>query len=60
MRMNLTLTHPGMIWMLIIARGIAGVGAGGEYPVCGVAATEAADETAYVRKRRGFLVGMIG
>lgn len=46
--------------MLIIARGIAGVGAGGEYPVCGVAATEAADETAYVRKRRGFLVGMIG
>ncbi|KAL8276651.1 hypothetical protein RQP46_010919 [Phenoliferia psychrophenolica] len=49
-----------MVWMLIIARGIAGVGAGGEYPVCSVAATEAGDETAFVRKRRGFLIGMVG
>ncbi|KZT34751.1 MFS general substrate transporter, partial [Sistotremastrum suecicum HHB10207 ss-3] len=50
----------GMFWMLIVARGIAGVGAGGEYPVCGVSATEAADETAGVRKHRGFLIGMVG
>jgi hypothetical protein len=26
-------TYEGMFWMLIISRGIAGVGAGGEYPV---------------------------
>lgn len=29
---------------------------GGEYPVCATSATEAADETAQLRKRRGFLV----
>ena len=68
-------TYEGMFWMLIISRGIAGVGAGGEYPVsvgghgreisthhsysqvCGVSATEAADENEYVRKNRGFLIG---
>lgn len=26
----------GLFWMLIVARGIAGVGAGGEYPVAGM------------------------
>jgi MFS family permease len=41
---------------MIVARGIAGFGAGGEYPVCATSATEAADETAKLRKRRGFLV----
>ncbi|KAF7178259.1 hypothetical protein CNMCM7691_006934 [Aspergillus felis] len=45
----------GMFWMMIVARGIAGVGAGGEYPVCGASATEAADETAALRRKRGFL-----
>jgi MFS family permease len=25
--------HTGLLWMLVIGRGIAGVGAGGEYPV---------------------------
>lgn len=25
----------GMLWMLVIARGLTGVGAGGEYPVTG-------------------------
>lgn len=45
-----------MFWMMIVARGIAGFGAGGEYPVCATSATEAADETAHLRKRRGFLV----
>ncbi|BCS17216.1 uncharacterized protein APUU_10044S [Aspergillus puulaauensis] len=46
----------GMFWMMIISRGIAGFGAGGEYPVCATSATEAADETAKLRKKRGFLV----
>ncbi|KAJ5318193.1 hypothetical protein PENANT_c052G01203 [Penicillium antarcticum] len=49
-------TELGMFWMMIVARGIAGFGAGGEYPVCATSATEAADETAKLRKRRGFLV----
>lgn len=25
----------GLMWMLVVARGVAGVGAGGEYPVSG-------------------------
>jgi MFS family permease len=41
-----------------VARGIAGFGAGGEYPVCGTSATEAADETHGLRHRRGFLVAI--
>ncbi|EME78558.1 uncharacterized protein MYCFIDRAFT_64398 [Pseudocercospora fijiensis CIRAD86] len=48
----------GMFWMMIVARGIAGFGAGGEYPVCGTGSTEASDETHYVRKRRGILVAI--
>lgn len=48
----------GMFWMMIIARGIAGVGAGGEYPVCGTSSAEAADETPRVRNRRGILVAI--
>ncbi|KAJ5716702.1 hypothetical protein N7493_008613 [Penicillium malachiteum] len=48
----------GMFWMMIVARGVAGVGAGGEYPVCGTSTTEAADETHGLRKKRGLLVGM--
>ena len=43
---------------MIVARGIAGFGAGGEYPVCATSATEAADETAQLRQRRGFLVAV--
>jgi MFS family permease len=45
-----------MFWMMIVARGCAGFGAGGEYPVCATSATEAADETDKLRKRRGILV----
>ena len=30
--------HTGLLWMLVIARGVAGVGAGGEYPVSGAGA----------------------
>ncbi|KAJ5226509.1 hypothetical protein N7468_007734 [Penicillium chermesinum] len=50
----------GMFWMLIVARGIAGVGAGGEYPVAGAGAAEATDEVPGTRKRRGFIFAMIG
>ncbi|KAJ9148866.1 Metabolite transport protein [Pleurostoma richardsiae] len=49
----------GMFWMLIVARGIAGVGAGGEYPVSGAGAIEATDESGAYRKRRGFMFAML-
>ncbi|KAH7035735.1 major facilitator superfamily domain-containing protein [Microdochium trichocladiopsis] len=49
----------GLLWMLIIARGIAGVGAGGEYPVAGAGAAEASDEAAHLRNRRGFIFALI-
>jgi MFS family permease len=52
-------TDTGLLWMLIVARGIAGVGAGGEYPVSGSGATEATDEGAQYRKRRGFMFAML-
>ncbi|KIV82677.1 hypothetical protein PV11_04771 [Exophiala sideris] len=51
-------THLGMFWMMIVARGIAGFGAGAEYPVCGSSAAEAADETVGLRRRRGILVAL--
>ena len=44
--------------MLIVSRGIAGFGAGGEYPTCGTGAAEASDESAYVRRQRGILVAL--
>ncbi|KAH7175640.1 major facilitator superfamily domain-containing protein [Dactylonectria macrodidyma] len=49
----------GLFWMLIVARGIAGVGAGGEYPVSGAGAAEATDESGQYRKRRGFMFAML-
>uniref|UniRef100_A0A060SZK5 ARAD1C05456p n=1 Tax=Blastobotrys adeninivorans TaxID=409370 RepID=A0A060SZK5_BLAAD len=52
-------TDTGMFWMMIVGRGVAGVGAGGEYPVCGTGATEATDESAKGRKYRGFIIGMV-
>jgi MFS family permease len=48
----------GMFWMMIVARGIAGFGAGGEYPTCGTSSAEASDESSEVRKRRGILVAL--
>ncbi|KAG6006909.1 hypothetical protein E4U21_006629 [Claviceps maximensis] len=45
----------GRFWMMIIGRGVAGFGAGGEYPTCATSTTEAADENEGVRKRRGIL-----
>lgn len=50
--------HLGMFWMMIVARGIAGFGAGGEYPTCGTTSAEASDENAKVRRRRGILVAI--
>lgn len=47
-----------MFWMMIVARGIAGFGAGGEYPTCGTSSAEASDESPNVRKRRGILVAL--
>lgn len=53
-------TNPtGLFWMMIVARGIAGVGAGGEYPVSGAGAAEATDENSKYRKRRGFMFAML-
>ncbi|KAF2089551.1 major facilitator superfamily transporter [Saccharata proteae CBS 121410] len=52
-------TETGMFWMLIVARGIAGVGAGGEYPVSGAGAAEATDENKEYRKHRGFMFAML-
>lgn len=48
----------GMFWMIIIGRGVAGFGAGGEYPTCATSSTEAADETEEVRRRRGILTAI--
>jgi MFS family permease len=52
-------TELGLFWMLIIARGVAGVGAGGEYPVSGAGAAEATDESGNFRKHRGFMFAML-
>ncbi|KAM0269815.1 hypothetical protein ACHAPA_004025, partial [Fusarium lateritium] len=49
-------TELGMFWMMIVGRGVAGFGAGGEYPTCSTGSTEASDETSFVRRRRGLLV----
>ncbi|KAF7727649.1 hypothetical protein EC973_007307 [Apophysomyces ossiformis] len=38
-------TPLGLFWMLIIARGLTGVGVGGEYPCSSVTAGEAAEES---------------
>ncbi|EXJ95778.1 hypothetical protein A1O1_00902 [Capronia coronata CBS 617.96] len=50
----------GMMWMLVVARGVAGVGAGGEYPVSCAGALEASDEGAQYRKQRGFMFALVG
>lgn len=53
-------TPNGLMWMMVIARGIAGVGAGGEYPTTGAAAMEATDEASNYRKHRGFIFATLG
>ncbi|KAJ4328738.1 hypothetical protein N0V84_000741 [Fusarium piperis] len=51
-------TVEGMFWMMVIGRGVAGVGAGGEYAVCTAQAVECADSTETMQKRRGMLVAV--
>lgn len=51
------LTPTGLIWMLVIARGITGVGVGGEYPCSSVTAGEAAEESG---RSRGFWLILSG
>ncbi|OTB01186.1 hypothetical protein M426DRAFT_75360 [Hypoxylon sp. CI-4A] len=51
-------SREGMFWMMVISRGVAGFGAGGEYPTCTTGATEAADETEDIRKNRGVLMAL--
>jgi MFS family permease len=51
-------TVQGMFWMMIIGRGVAGVGAGGEYTVCTSQALECADSTPEMQRRRGLLVAV--
>ncbi|GKT55901.1 metabolite transporter [Colletotrichum tofieldiae] len=51
-------TVEGMFWMMVIGRGVAGVGAGGEYTVCTSQALECADSTESMRRRRGMLVAV--
>lgn len=43
-------TATGLLWMMIIARGVLGVGVGGEYPCSSVSAGESADEVAPGRR----------
>ncbi|PHH71088.1 hypothetical protein CDD82_6755 [Ophiocordyceps australis] len=47
-----------MFWVMIVGRGIAGFGAGGEYPTCGASTAEASDETPRVRRSRGLLTAV--
>ncbi|KAJ2957114.1 hypothetical protein NQZ79_g7128 [Umbelopsis isabellina] len=50
-------TLTGLLWMLVVSRGIMGVGVGGEYPCSSVAAGESADEV--LPNRRGLLFIMV-
>lgn len=49
-------TTAGMFWMFTIGRGVAGFGAGGEYPASSTAASEAANETV---QRRGTIFVLV-
>ncbi|KAJ5128175.1 hypothetical protein N7448_008954 [Penicillium atrosanguineum] len=51
-------TVQGMYWMMVVGRGVAGVGAGGEYAVCTSQALECADGSERLRKKRGMLVAV--
>ncbi|KAI9250048.1 major facilitator superfamily domain-containing protein [Sporodiniella umbellata] len=49
-------TVQGMLWMMIISRGVLGVGVGGEYPCSSVSAGESADEVAPGRRGALFVL----
>ncbi|PHZ08423.1 MFS general substrate transporter [Rhizopus microsporus ATCC 52813] len=46
----------GLLWMMIISRGVLGVGVGGEYPCSSVSAGESADEVAPGRRGALFVL----
>ncbi|KAG1833912.1 major facilitator superfamily domain-containing protein [Suillus variegatus] len=46
----------GLFWFLTIARGITGVGVGGEYPASSTSASEAANETAQANRGPVFIM----
>ncbi|THX18852.1 major facilitator superfamily transporter [Aureobasidium pullulans] len=48
----------GLLWMMIIGRGIAGFGAGGEYAVCTTQALECADSDPKLQGSRGLLTAV--
>lgn len=50
-------TPTGMFWMIVVARGVIGFGAGGEYPASSTSASEAANET--TKTRRGMLFVLV-
>jgi MFS family permease len=49
----------GLFWMLTVSRGVAGFGAGGEYPVSGAGTAESTDDSPRARKHRGFIFAMV-
>jgi MFS family permease len=52
------MTVEGMLWMMVIGRGVAGVSAGCEYTVCTSQAVECADSSEAIRQKRGMLVAV--
>ncbi|ORX53642.1 MFS general substrate transporter [Hesseltinella vesiculosa] len=46
----------GLLWMMVIARGILGVGVGGEYPCSSVSAGESADEVSSGNRGKLFVL----
>ena len=53
-------TPTGLLWMMVIARGVLGVGVGGEYPCSSVSAGESADEVAPGRRGGLFVLVSFG
>ncbi|KAI8335474.1 major facilitator superfamily domain-containing protein [Chlamydoabsidia padenii] len=49
-------TPQGLLWMMVIARGILGVGVGGEYPCSSVSAGESADEVSPSNRGKLFVL----
>ncbi|KAG2225157.1 hypothetical protein INT45_009486 [Circinella minor] len=46
----------GLLWMMVVSRGVLGVGVGGEYPCSSVSAGESADEVAPGRRGALFVL----
>ncbi|HEV7736188.1 MAG TPA: hypothetical protein VGO47_02300, partial [Chlamydiales bacterium] len=46
----------GLFWFLTIARGLTGVGVGGEYPASSTSASESADESLIKYRGPGIII----